>query len=123
MDDRLTGSCHCGGVKFDVPKNIEFSSARRCNCSLCRRRWAVMVSCPLDDLYIHEGHELLTLYQWNTNAARHYFCKKCGIYTFHQRRTDPSVFGVNIACFDSINLDDFKDTAVADGVSLSTIQT
>ena len=62
-----------------------------------------MVSCPLDQLNIQQGDDLLTLYQWNTHTARHYFCKTCGVYTFHQRRTDPSVYGVNIGCFDDVD--------------------
>ena len=52
VDNRLTGRCHCGGVVFDVPASLDFKAARRCNCSLCRRRAAVMVSCPLDQLNI-----------------------------------------------------------------------
>lgn len=116
---RLTGSCHCGGVVFDVPKTLDFGSARRCDCSLCRRRWAVMVSCPIESLHIQQGHDLLSLYQWNTQTAKHYFCKICGIYTFHQRRADPSVYGVNVTCLEGVTLADFEGTKIADGVSLS----
>ena len=80
-----------------------------------------MVSCPLDLLEIQQGDELLTLYQWNTHTARHYFCKICGIYTFHQRRTDSSVYGINIGCFDDLDMTDFQNAPVADGVSLSLV--
>jgi hypothetical protein len=80
-----------------------------------------MVSCPLDLLEIQQGDDLLTLYQWNTHTARYYFCKICGIYTFHQRRTDPSVYGINIGCFDDLDMADFLNAPVADGVSLSLV--
>ena len=80
-----------------------------------------MVSCPLDQLNIQQGDDLLTLYQWNTHTARHYFCKTCGVYTFHQRRTDPSVYGVNIGCFDDVDGTAFHDAPTADGVSLSLV--
>ena len=39
---------------------------------------------------------LLTLYQFNTNTARHCFCSRCGIYTHHQRRSNPKEYGVNV---------------------------
>ena len=119
MDKKLTGRCHCGGVVFDVPVSLDFRAARRCDCSFCRRRAAVMVSCPLELLKIQQGDDLLTLYQWNTHTARHYFCKICGIYTFHQRRTAPSVYGINIGCFDNLDMADFQNAPVADGGSLS----
>ena len=80
-----------------------------------------MVSCPLDLLEIQQGDDLLTLYQWNTHTARHYFCKICGIYTFHQRRTAPLVYGINIGCFDNLDMADFQNAPVADGVSLSLV--
>jgi len=80
-----------------------------------------MVSCPLDSLKIQQGDDILALYQWNTHTARHYFCKICGIYTFHQRRTDSSVYGINIGCFDDLGLAAFQDMPMADGVSLSLV--
>ena len=113
----ITGTCHCGGVEFTIPFDGEFVSAKRCDCSLCRRRWAVMASVKLDDLKIVKGEELLTLYRWNTGEAKHYFCKKCGIYTFHKRRADPTTYGVNIACFDIVDIHAFMDAKISDGIN------
>ena len=42
MVDRKTGSCHCGSVKFEVTLRDGLKNARRCNCSLCRRKGAIM---------------------------------------------------------------------------------
>ena len=91
-------SCHCGAVKFTVDIPDGMVSARRCDCSFCTMRGAVAVSTTLDGLKIVEGAENLTLYQFNTRAAEHYFCKTCGIYTHHRRRSNPDEFGVNMAC-------------------------
>ena len=41
------------------------------------------------------------------------------ICTHHSRRTDPSVYGVNIGCFDEINFRDYLTTDINDGVSMS----
>jgi hypothetical protein len=32
---------------------------------------------------VTKSEEKLTLYQFNTNTAKHYFCSACGIYTYH----------------------------------------
>jgi len=32
---------------------------------------------------VTKSDEKLTLYQFNTNTAKHYFCSACGIYTYH----------------------------------------
>jgi hypothetical protein len=45
-----------------------------------------------------QGREALTLYQWNTHRAKHYFCRHCGIYVFHNKRAAPDHFGVNVFC-------------------------
>ena len=82
----LTGGCHCGAVRFEAtfPNGIE--KLNRCNCSICSKKGAVMTSVPVANLRISSGEDQLTLYQWNTNIAKHYFCSICGIYTHHQRR-------------------------------------
>ena len=49
------------------------------------------------------------------------FLQNFGIYTFRQRRTDPSVYGINIGCFDDLDLAAFQDVPMADGVSLSLV--
>ena len=36
--DRLYGNCHCGTVQFSIPRNIDMSAVRRCDCSLCKRQ-------------------------------------------------------------------------------------
>ncbi|MBW9139957.1 hypothetical protein JNB70_24930, partial [Rhizobium pusense] len=47
-----------------------------------------------DRLTITQGEDALTLYQFNTRVARHFFCKHCGIYPFHQTRKDAALWRV-----------------------------
>jgi hypothetical protein len=65
---------------------------------------------------ILDGADALTLYQFNTNTAKHYFCSRCGIYTHHQRRSDPTQYGINAACLDGVSPFDFAEVPVTDGV-------
>lgn len=112
----LNGACHCGAVRFRVTLTDGLHSARRCTCSYCRMRGAVAVSAGLDGLTILSGEDLLTLYQFNTKTAKHYFCSVCGIYTHHRRRSNPNQYGVNVACLEGLSPFDFERVPVYDGV-------
>ena len=57
------------------------------------------------DLTVTQGWAQLSVYQFNTKVATHYFCRTCGIYTFHQRRIDPDSVGVNLGCLEDVDLD------------------
>lgn len=117
MSDTIDGACHCGSVRFSVKLKDGFNTIRRCTCSYCRMRGGVPVSARVEDLTIREGAEMLTLYRFNTGVAEHYFCSQCGIYTHHRRRSDPSLYGVNVACLAGVSPFDFTDIPVVDGIN------
>jgi hypothetical protein len=79
-------------------------------------RGAIAVSANLDGITIVAGEDALTLYRFGTMTAKHYFCSKCGIYTHHQRRSNPNQYGVNVACLDGLSPFDFEEVPVYDGV-------
>ncbi len=110
------GSCHCGAVRFHL--NSEITELTTCDCSLCRKRNAVMAKVPQGALTLTQGEDALSLYQWNTRVAKHYFCSICGLYVFHRKRSAPDHFGVNV-----FSLDDFDSTKVpirpADGATMT----
>ncbi len=110
-------ACHCGTVRLKVKLTDEFNTIRRCTCSYCRMRGAIAVSADLADMEFVSGEDNLTLYQFNTGTAKHYFCKTCGIYTHHQRRSNPSQFGLNVACIAGVSPFDFAEVQVMDGVA------
>lgn len=95
------GSCHCGAVRFQVRAIV--TELTTCDCSLCKMRHALMLKVPEHDLTLLQGEQALTLYQWNTRRAKHYFCKHCGIYVFHRKRAMPDHFGVNVFCLESFD--------------------
>ena len=121
MAEVKTGKCHCGTVEFEVTLDNGLEDIWRCNCSLCRRKGALMSFVSLSNLRITKGENALTLYQWNTQTAKHYFCKICGIYTHHLRRSDTTQLGFNVACIDDIDPFSLEPAATADGASMSKV--
>jgi hypothetical protein len=119
MPDRdvVRAGCHCKAVKLEVTLTDGLKTARRCTCSLCRMRGAVAVSADLDGVKVLSGEPFLTEYRFNTGTAKHFFCSRCGIYTHHQRRSNPRQFGVNVACIEGVSPFDFKKVPVSDGVN------
>ena len=111
----LEGACHCGAVRFTANLTRGFASARRCTCSICRMRGAVAVTSTPSDFTVTQGAGNLATYRFNTGTAEHHFCKTCGIYTHHKRRSNPDQLGVNVACLEGVSPFDFRDVVVYDG--------
>jgi hypothetical protein len=110
-------SCHCGTVEFDLNLPDGLVDPRRCDCSMCRRRGAIAASVPLGGIRIAKGEKYLSLYQFNTMTAKHYFCSVCGIYTHHQRRSNPNQYGFNVACLEGVNPFELGEVPIYDGVN------
>jgi hypothetical protein len=117
IQDKHISSCHCGSVvlELDLPNGIV--DPRRCDCSICRRKGAIVASVPLSGIRIIKGQEFLKLYQFNSKTAKHYFCSNCGIYTHHQRRSNPEQYGFNVGCLEGVNPFDIPDVPTNDGVN------
>jgi hypothetical protein len=115
MPEQRILKCHCGSVEISVQFDNGLENIRRCDCSLCRRKGAVMAAVPIANLNVIKGHDNLTLYQWNTKVAEHYFCKTCGIYTHHKRRSNPNQYGINIACIEGVNPFSYDDIPIGNG--------
>ncbi len=115
--ERHRATCHCGAVELELSLPDGVVSPRRCDCSICRRKGAIVASVPLAGLRIVKGEDVLKLYQFNTKVARHYFCSNCGIYTHHQRRANPQEYGYNVGCLEGVNPFDLGLVETNDGVN------
>ena len=110
-------SCHCGAIELELDLPDSIVNPRRCDCSICKRKGAVVASVALDGILILKGAEHLKLYQFNTHTAKHYFCSNCGIYTHHQRRSSPDEYGYNVGCLDGVNPFAVQDVPTNDGIN------
>ena len=115
--ERHRATCHCGAVELELSLPEGVVSPRRCDCSICRRKGAIVASVPLAGLRVVKGEDVLKLYQFNSKVARHYFCSNCGIYTHHQRRANPLEYGYNVGCLEGVNPFDLGPVETNDGVN------
>jgi hypothetical protein len=114
-----TGTCHCGAVSFAFHADI--TELICCDCSLCRKRNALMATVPREQFAITQGQDALRLYRWNSHVAMHYFCGICGIYVYHQRRSDPAQLSVNALCVEGLDCESLPVRHV-DGRSRSVVR-
>ena len=107
--------CHCGAIEaeIDVKENLE--KLLRFNCSLCKRKGAIMSMVKNETFKITKGADKLKLYQFHTKVAKHYFCSICGIYTHHNPRSNPAMTGFNLGCLDEIDTFSLEDIFLNDG--------
>lgn len=97
------GSCHCGSISYTFTAPV-IDQGLRCNCSICVRKGAVMTAFTVapEDIQIEILADALATYQFGSKVARHHFCKKCGIYTFHETMIKPGHFRINLGCVEGV---------------------
>ena len=57
--------CHCGQFKAEI-KIDNLDKILRCNCSICKRKGAIMSMVKNEDFIIVEGEDKLSLYKFHT---------------------------------------------------------
>ena len=110
-------TCHCGAVELEIQLPDGIVDPSRCNCSICRRKGAIVGSVPLSGLKIVSGKDKLKLYQFDTKEAEHYFCSICGIYTHHKRRSNPNQYGINLGCLEGVDPNLIEGVKIHDGAN------
>lgn len=99
------GSCHCGRIAFDVEGDL--GQVMSCNCSICRRKGALMWFVPRQQLRLLTPEADMSTYTFNKHVIQHHFCPTCGMHPFGEGR-DPAgnaMAAVNVRCLDDVDLD------------------
>ena len=97
------GSCSCSKVTFEV--RTELTRISKCNCSICNKKGIIHHVVDQNQFNLISGKDNLSLYQFGTMRAKHYFCKHCGIHLFNNPRTYPEKVSVNVNCLDDYDLE------------------
>lgn len=94
------GGCHCRAVRFEVslPKTIDVLD---CNCSICAMSGNIHLIVPASRFKLLSKPDAQTEYTFNTGAAKHRFCRVCGVKSFYIPRSNPDGFAVTYRCIDN----------------------
>lgn len=113
MKQTVTGSCHCGAMRFEADVDVSGSSGR-CNCSICqkKRSWEFMVK-P-EDFRDLSDPGAVAVYRFG-EVMEHKFCKTCGVAPFSSGVLD--VLGgpfctVAVTCIDGLSPEQLADIPV-----------
>lgn len=105
------GGCHCGAVRFEfrAPERV---CVQACNCSICAKTAYLHLIVPGADFTLLQGQDDISAYTFNTGAARHLFCRVCGIKSYYVPRSNPDGYSINLRCVDAgtieqVEIEDF----------------
>ena len=101
-----TGGCHCGRVRFEVSGQID--RVLDCNCSICRKKGFLHWIVEPEQFRLVSSADTLSLYEFHTKQAKHYFCSACGISSYYIPRSHPNMIDVNLRCVDGVNLEELE---------------
>ena len=101
---KYTGSCHCGGIKFEVEG--DFREALACNCSICKRKGSLLGFVPQDKLKMLTPKERMSTYTFNKHIIRHHFCPTCGMHPYaeHTDADGNRSAYINIRCLEDVDI-------------------
>lgn len=83
---RLSGSCHCGSVRFSVESGTYYPF-NRCYCSICRKTtgaggYAINLKADAESLDVEDNENVKKVYHaqidGKASPAERHFCSKCG---------------------------------------------
>ncbi len=93
------GGCHCGGVTWEA-ETADDIVVDACNCSICSMTGFLHLIVPASRFHLLSGADALSTYTFNTGAAKHLFCKVCGVKSFYVPRSNPDGYSLNLNCMD-----------------------
>ncbi len=108
--------CHCGAIEAEIA-DINLDKILKCNCSICKRKGAIMSMVKNENFKIIRGQVHLKLYRFHSKVAKHFFCSICGVYTHHHPRSNPSMTGFNLGCIDEIDTFALTNIPINDGLN------
>jgi hypothetical protein len=118
----VTGSCHCGNIRFTLDWQPEPAviPARACGCSFCVKHGGVWTSCPAGKLRVAVRDRTRVLpYRFGTKTAEFQVCTACGVVPVVTSRIEGRLYAVvSVNAFDNVEAARLKGTPASfDGES------
>lgn len=101
---RYQGSCHCGGIAFEVQGEV--GEVIECNCSICSRRGSLLWFVPRDKLQLGTPESAMSSYTFNTHRIQHRFCPTCGCapLAFANAPDGKPMAAINVRCLPEVDI-------------------
>lgn len=114
---KYTGSCHCGGIRYDVEGDID--ALMQCNCSICSRKGYLLWFVPRNKVQLQTPESGMSTYTFNKHQIKHNFCPTCGCSPigFGSDGKGNEMAAINARCLEDVELSSFTINHV-DGRSL-----
>ena len=97
-----TGSCLCGGVRFEFTG--ELLNAGYCHCTRCQKRTgsAVSAQARIDGRRFRwlQGEELVKTWRHADGGFEKGFCTECGAHLFSRNPDNPDQMTIRMSAFD-----------------------
>jgi hypothetical protein len=98
---KLTGTCWCGGVRFEV--DVPFIRVTACHCTSCKKisggGGTASGRARTEDVRILEGRGLITSYEPDEGTVKS-FCSRCGTNLFGGGWPDTEFTSVRLSALD-----------------------
>jgi hypothetical protein len=97
-----SGSCLCGGVRFELSRPAE--AAGYCHCTRCQKRTgggsSVQARIDGTTFSLVQGEELVRAWSPPGGGFEKAFCVQCGSHLFSRNPDDPSQMSIRLGAFD-----------------------
>ncbi len=96
----ITGACHCGAVRVEIPRRPR--TLTNCNCSICRRYGVLWSYFRAADVRVRCKRGATESYAWGRKSLKFVRCKHCGCIMIWKRirPRKENTLGVNARNFD-----------------------
>ena len=99
----VTGSCLCGGVRFELTAPAQ--AAGYCHCTRCQRRTgtAASVQARIDarTFQLVQGEQLVKAWRPPDGGFEKCFCGGCGSHLFSRNPDQPAEMSIRLGAFDA----------------------
>lgn len=99
---KLTGSCLCGGIQYEI--NGPLKDVLNCHCSMCRKLHAsafrTRANVQASDWRTLKGRELIRFYESSPGEHKG-FCSNCSSSLYTKFDANPGVYGFPLGTLDT----------------------
>ena len=98
----VTGSCICGGIRFELSELPR--DAGYCHCTRCQRRTGTAASAQARvdrrTFRLLQGEELIQAWRYPEGGFEKCFCRQCGAHLFSRNPDAPTEMSIRLGAFD-----------------------